>query len=75
MRARKRFLTRYFFALFERANSWGKWPAEHKSETIGNVQRYFEGADYPEYLQQALCQALVKAANVYCPGLDPDLLT
>ena len=58
-------LVQYFLALFERTKCWDDWPDEAKSKPIANATS--------EYLS-AFVQALVKAADVYRPGLDPDWL-
>lgn len=67
-------LVQYFLAMFERNKSWRKWPDEAKSETISAMCLYFGHYEYPKKLEHALVQALAKAANSYCPGIDPDCI-
>lgn len=65
-------LVQYFLAMFERNKCWHQGFDEAKSETIRTMEQYFGHYQYSKSLEEALVQAWVKAANSYCPGLDPD---
>ena len=64
-------LTQYFLALFQRNQSWSKWPDENRSRSVYNTAPYFHGTKFGSAVRPALTAAMLEAATEYCPGLNP----